>query len=135
MKKEYTIQELADKLSVSIRTADRYLKALYTKEKNKLIIPFDVVELLELRHKSDTSQTQVRQEDNSVVEVEMSMEDYGEFQRRLAEYPALKEKIDYLLKDIEYHRKSINSHNLQMELILRNMEQRNFIEAKDKKIE
>lgn len=135
MKTEYTIQELADKLSVSIRTADRYLKGLYTKEKNKLIIPLDVVELLELRHKSDTSQTQVRQEDNSVVEVEMSMEDYAEFQKRLAEYPALKEKIDFLLKEIDYHRKSIDSHNLQMELILRNIEQRNFIEAKDKKIE
>jgi mRNA-degrading endonuclease YafQ of YafQ-DinJ toxin-antitoxin module len=38
-------------------------------------------------------------------------------------------------KDLEYHRKSDKSHQRQMELILRNLEQRNFIEAKDKKLE
>jgi predicted secreted Zn-dependent protease len=38
-------------------------------------------------------------------------------------------------KDLEYHRKSAKSHQRQMELILRNLEQRNFIEAKDKKLE
>lgn len=58
MKKEYTIQELADKMSVSTRTIERYLKSLYTKEGNKIIIPLDVVNLLEVRHqhrhKSDT---------------------------------------------------------------------------------
>jgi predicted secreted Zn-dependent protease len=36
---------------------------------------------------------------------------------------------------LEYHRKSAKSHQRQMELILRNLEQRNFIEAKDKKLE
>jgi predicted secreted Zn-dependent protease len=38
-------------------------------------------------------------------------------------------------KYLEYHRKSAKSHQRQMELILRNLEQRNFIEAKDKKLE
>ena len=50
MKKEYTIKELADKLAVSPRTIERYLKALYTKENNKVIIPLDVANLLEARH-------------------------------------------------------------------------------------
>lgn len=135
MKTEYTIKELSDRLSVSTRTVERYLKTLYTKENNKIIIPLDVVELLELRHNSDTTPTQPRQEEDSIIEVEMSAVDYDEFQRRLAEYPALKEKVDYLLKDIEYHKKSIDSHQRQMELLLRNIEQRNFIEAKDKKLE
>ena len=134
MKTGYTIKELSDKLSVSTRTIERYLKNLYTKENNRVMIPLDVVELLEVRHKSDTSPTQVRQEEYDVIEG-FTNEEYEEFQKRLIEYPALKEKVDYLLRDIEYHKKSIESHNRQMELLLRNMEQRNYIEAKDKKLE
>lgn len=123
MKNFYTIKELSDKLSVSTRTIERYLKGLYLKENNKIVIPLDVVELLESRHKSDTSPTQ----DFDIVEG-FSNEEYQEFQKRLIEYPILQ-------KDLEYHRKSAESHQRQMEMILRNLEQRNFIEAKDKKLE
>lgn len=123
MKKEYTIKELSDKFSVSIRTIERYLKTLYIKEKNKVLIPLDVVNLLEVRHKSDTSPTQ----EFDIVEG-FSNEEYQEFQKRLIEYPLLQ-------KNLEYHRKSAESHQRQMEMILRNLEQRNFIEAKDKKLE
>jgi hypothetical protein len=45
------------------------------------------------------------------------------------------DRITDILKDLEYHRKSAESHNLQMEMILRNLEQRNYIEAKDKKLD
>jgi hypothetical protein len=38
-------------------------------------------------------------------------------------------------KDLEYHWKSAKSHQRQRELISQNLEQRNFIEAKDKKLE
>jgi hypothetical protein len=58
----------------------------------------------------------------------LPLDEYQEFQKRLVEYPLIK-------KDLEYHRKSAKSHQRQMELILRNLEQRNFIEAKDKKLE
>ena len=134
MKTEYTIKELSDRLNVSTRTVERYLKNLYTKEKNRIMIPLDVVELLELRHNSDTTPTEVRQEEYDVIEG-FTNEEYEEFKTRLIEYPALKEKVDYLLNDIEYHKKQIESHNRQMEIVLRNMEQRNFIEAKDKKLD
>lgn len=123
MKQEYTIQELADKFATSPRTIQRYLKALYTKEKNKILIPLDVVELLEVRHNHDTDTTQ---EDNLIQEG-FTPEDYEEFQKRLIEYPMLK-------KDLEYHRKSAESHQRQMEMILANLNQRNMIEAKDKKL-
>lgn len=134
MKKHYTIQELADRMSVSTRTIERYLKALYIKESNKIIIPLDVVELLEVRHKSDTSPTGLRQDsDNSSAEqydiVEgFTNEEYQEFQKRLIEYPNLK-------KDLEYHRRSAESHNKQMEMILQTLQQRNFIEAKEKNLD
>ena len=127
MKKEYTIKELADTLSVSTRTIQRHLKDLYKTQDNKVLIPLDVVELLKERHgydkKHDTGTTQ----EFDVVEG-FSNEEYQEFQKRLIEYPML-------LKDLEYHRKSAESHQRQMEMILSNLMQRNFIEAKDKKIE
>lgn len=127
MKKEYTVQELADKMSVSTRTIERYLKSLYTKESNKIVIPLDVVNLLEVRHKSDTNTDTSPTQEYDVIEG-FTNEEYQEFQKRLIEYPMLQ-------KDLEYHRSSAKSHQRQMELILRNLEQRNFIEAKDKKIE
>ena len=127
MKKEYTIQELADKFSVSTRTIERYLKSLYTKENNKISIPLDIVELLEVRHKSDTNTDTSPTQEFDVIEG-FTNEEYQEFQKRLIEYPMLQ-------KDLEYHRSSAESHQRQMELILRNLEQRNFIEAKDNKIE
>jgi len=127
MKDNYTIQELADKMSVSTRTIERYLKSLYTKENNKIIIPLDVVRLLEVRHKSDTNTDTSPTQEYDVIEG-FTNEEYQEFQKRLIEYPMLQ-------KDLEYHRSSAKSHQRQMELILRNLEQRNFIEAKDKKLE
>lgn len=127
MKKEYTVKELADRMSVSTRTIERYLKSLYTKENNKIVIPLDVVNLLEVRHKYDTNTDTSPTQEYDVIEG-FTNEEYQEFQKRLIEYPMLQ-------KDLKYHRESVRSHQRQMELILRNMEQRNFIEAKDKKID
>ena len=68
-------------------------------------------------------------------------DEYDEFHKRLSEYPILKERtdnltdrIDDILNGLEYHKKSAESHNRQMELILENLHQRNFIEAKDKEL-
>jgi uncharacterized membrane protein YgaE (UPF0421/DUF939 family) len=141
MKKEYTIKELSDMYSVSTRTIVRHLESLILKEKNKVIVPLDVVKLLEVRHNYDTTMTQVRHNyDTSKTQEEVdetegdydilegfSNEEYQEFQKRLIEHPIIK-------KDLEYHRKSAISHQLQMELILQNLTQRNMIEGHDKKI-
>ena len=127
MRKEYTIKELADRLSVSTRTIERYLKALYTKENNKIIIPLDVANLLEVRHKYDNNPDTSTTQEYDIIEG-FTEEEYQEFQKRLIEYPMLR-------KDLEYHRESSKSHQRQMEMILRNLQQRNFIEAKDKKLE
>lgn len=126
MKDQYTIKELADKLNVSIRTVERYLQGLYIKEKNKIVIPLDIVNLLEVRHKSDTNTDTSPTQEYDVIEA-FTNEEYQEFQKRLIEYPILQ-------RDLEYHRESAKSHQRQMELILRNLEQRNFIEASDKKL-
>lgn len=127
MKKEYTIKELADTLSVSTRTVQRHLKDLCKTHDNKVLIPLDVVKLLKARHGYDNNHDTGTTQEFDVVEG-FSNEEYQEFQKRLIEYPML-------LKDLEYHRKSAESHQRQMEMILSNLMQRNFIEAKDKKIE
>ena len=131
MKKQYTIKELSDRYSVSTRTIVRHLDSLILKDKNKVLIPFDVVELLEVRHNYDTTTTSEKAIETKVeydIEEGFSKEEYAGFQKVLIEYPMIKQEL-------EYHRKSAISHQKQMELILRNIEQRNFIEAKDKKLD
>ena len=127
MKDFYTIKELSDTLSVSIRTVQRHLKNLYKTNNGKVLIPLDVVNLLKVRHGYDNNYDTDTTQKYDVIEG-FSNEEYQEFQKRLIEYPMLQ-------KDLEYHRNSAQSHQRQMEMILRNLEQRNFIEAKDKKLE
>ena len=127
MKEFYTIKELSDTLSVSIRTVQRHLKNLYKTNEGKVLIPLDVVNLLKMRHGYDNNYDTDATQKYDVIEG-FSNEEYQEFQKRLIEYPILQ-------KDLEYHRNSAQSHQRQMEMILRNLEQRNFIEAKDKKLE
>lgn len=127
MKDFYTIKELSDTLSVSIRTIQRHLKNLYKTNNGKVLIPLDVVNLLKARHEYDNNYDTDTTQKYDVIEG-FSNEEYQEFQKRLIEYPMLQ-------KDLEYHRNSAQSHQRQMEMILRNLEQRNFIEAKDKKLE
>lgn len=59
-------------------------------------------------------------ESDTIVE-EFTKEDYQEFHKRLVEYSFLKEQL-------EYHRKSIDSHNRQMELVLLAITNKKFIE-------
>lgn len=122
----YKLKEIAEILKVSDRTVERYLKSYFSLEKGGYQVSEKMLEVLKSEYIEDNS--------DNVVE-EFTKEDYLEFQKRLTEYPLLKERAEILLKDIEYHKKSIDSHNRQMELILNLMHQRNFIEAKEKKLD
>jgi predicted transcriptional regulator len=115
----YKLKEIAEILNVSDRTVERYLKSYFSMEKGAYIVSEKMLEILKSEYLEDDSDT--------VVE-EFTKEDYIEFQKRLSEYPLLKERTESLLKDIEYHRKSIESHNRQMELILLSITNRKFIE-------
>lgn len=133
MKSEYTIKELSELHSVSTRTIEKRLKNLILREKNKVLIPLDVVKLLEIRHKSEpkseaNTEASPNLEKTTKMDVEydvvegFSTEEYQEFQKRLIEYPMLQ-------KDLEYHKKSAESHQRQMEKILTIMQERNLLEA------
>jgi transcriptional antiterminator len=119
----YKIKEIAEILNVSDRTVERYLKSYITIEKGAYRVSDKMLDVLKKDYTQDSSDT--------IVE-EFTKDDYMEFHKRLVEYPFLKERAETLLKDMEYHRKSMESKERQMELLLRTIEQKNFLEAKEK---
>jgi predicted transcriptional regulator len=112
----YKLKEIADILKVSDRTVERYLKSYFSIENGAYMVSDKMLDVL----KNEYLETEL----DTVVE-EFTKDDYIEFHKRLVEYPILKDQL-------EYHRKSAESHNAQMEIILRTIEQKNFLEAKEK---
>jgi transcriptional antiterminator len=135
MQKFYTTEELAEIFDVSPRTVQRQISKIadeLSANKKGYKIPVNIAFEIAERNNYDFQ----KEIDGQLVRTEYFTEnEYIEFHKRLSEYPVLKNRVEQLLNDLDYHRKSAESHNRQMELILRNLEQRNFIEAKDKKIE
>lgn len=129
MMTKYTISDISATLSVTERTVQRWIETLVIKEGNKILVPEDVLELLKSRHVNDKVATSPDIEEKHFDRVEyFTEEEYQEFHKRLVEYDILKDQL-------QYHRKSSESHNKQMEMILQMMEQRNYIEAKEKKLD
>ena len=126
---KYTISDISATLSVTERTVQRWIETLVIKEGNKILVPKDVLELLKSRHVNDKVATSPDIEEKQFDRIEyFTEEEYQEFHKRLVEYDILKDQL-------QYHRKSSESHNKQMEMILQMMEQRNYIEAKEKKLD
>ena len=122
----YKLKEIAEILNVSDRTVERYLKSYFSMEKGAYQVSDKMLEVLKKEYLDNES--------DAIVE-EFTKEDYVEFQKRLSEYPILKERITDILNELDYHKRSSESHNRQMEIILNMMQQRNYIEAKEKKID
>lgn len=142
MSKKYSTADIARTLSVSERTVRRKLSEHLTLLNGKYEVSEDFFDFLKNKTNfTDTPSDNVRtsaDKDNEEPEFDIiegfSKEEYQEFQKRLVEYPLLKEHLATIMNELEYHRKSGESKDKQMELILANIQQRNFIEAKDKKI-
>ena len=129
MMTKYTISDISATLSVTERTVQRWIETLVIKEGNKILVPKDVLELLKSRHVNDKVATSPDIEEKQFDRIEyFTEEEYQEFHKRLVEYDILKDQL-------QYHRKSSESHNKQMEMILQMMEQRNYIEVKEKKLD
>lgn len=146
MGKTYTTKEIAKILGVSDKSVRRYLNRYFSINNGA----YEVSEKMLLILKSDylgqpadnlqTGQTPLELlkggKDLEKGHIEyFTDEEYQEFHRRLSEYPYLKERIELVLNELDYHKKAGESHNKQMEIILQGIQQRNFIEAKEKKIE
>lgn len=138
MSQKFTTDDIATTLNVNLRTAQRYIENLVTKEKNKSYFEKDVFDLIILRQTNDKQTT----DENEIITDYFTPEEYEEFRKRLIEYPMIKKHIDSLQTEIDYHKNQYQSlMQLHKEFVqmhqtaLNNVTQRNWIEAKEKRLD
>lgn len=131
----YNSKEVAEILGVSDKSVRRYLNSYFSINNGAYQVSEKMLNLLKnefLGQPADnlrtTSDTPVQEFDRVEYFTE---EEYQEFHKRLVEYPLLKDRTESLLKDIEYHRKSMASKERQMELILLAITNKKFIEEEE----
>ncbi|MDM1552887.1 MULTISPECIES: hypothetical protein [Empedobacter] len=145
--KQYDLKDLANELNISERTARRYVDELINEtqiiRENKY--KFSYLIFNSIVNSKQNIDTELTESDNGVTEY-FTDEEYQEFQKRLTEYPILKEQIqnskEYLStieNQMEYFK---NAYNRQLDMhenliqsvksFSDNLTQRNFIEAKEK---
>lgn len=124
--KRYSSKEVAEILGVSVRTVRRYLNNYISQEGQSYQVSQEMLDILKTEYLNEENQ------EGDIIVQEFTNSEYEEFHRRLSEYPLLKDQVKIILNELEYHKKSAESHNRQMEIILNNLQQRNFIEAKEK---
>lgn len=126
MDNNYTSKNVAEILGVSDKSVRRYLNSYFSIENGAYKISDKMLEILKEEY--------LNIETRMVVQ-EFTQGEYDEFHKRLSEYPFLKERINDIVNDMEYYRKSMISKEKQMEMLLGFIQQRNYIEAKEKKID
>ncbi|NQX82447.1 MAG: hypothetical protein HRT66_10695 [Flavobacteriaceae bacterium] len=104
----YTIKEIAEILEVSDKSVHRYLNSYFTKTTKGFEVSEKMLEILKNEHLDEPKDTVVQ---------EFTNDEYEEFHKRLSEYSFLKTKINDILNELEYYKKSAKSHNRQMELM------------------
>lgn len=119
MENKYTTKQIADVLGVSDKSVRRYLNSYFSIENGAYKVSEKMLNLLKAEHLGQSPDTDVQGYERIEYFTE---EEYQEFHKRLVEYSFLKEQL-------EYHRKSIESHNRQMELILLSITNKKFIEG------
>lgn len=128
----YKLKEIAEILNVSDRTVRRYLNSYFFIENGAYQVSEKMLNVLKTEYVGQPSDNLRTGSDIDVQEFErveyFTEEEYQEFQKRLSEYPFLKERAESLLSDMEYYRKSMTSKERQMELILLAITNRKFIE-------
>ena len=132
--KDYTIKELAELLEVSERTILRQIQTISDKLKNPYTKGFTISEDLKNIIFSDKFQTNSDKENEEEFDYfeAFTTEEYIEFQKRINEYPVLKEYIENLKEQIEFLRFNTAQQNEVIKDLSAGIKQRNFIEAKEK---
>ena len=127
----YKIKEIAEILNVSDKSVRRYLNSYFSINNGAYEVSEKMLNILKsdyLGQPADNLRTGSDTENEFPIIEGFTEEEYQEYQKRLIEYPLLKDQIEYLKKDILYHRKSIESHNRQMELLLLSATNKKFID-------
>ena len=136
--KKYTTTDIASELGISDRTVRRWIADLIDYSKGKYIVSEDVLNLLKNRLNSEGIRTDFGQtsdtenEDNFDYYEAFTADEYIEFQKRINEYPVLKEYIENLKEQIEFLRFNTAQQNEVIKDLSAGIKQRNFIEAKEK---
>ena len=96
--KKYTTADIASELAISERTVRRWIADLVDVSKGRTLVSEDVFLLLKNRANADSLGTDADIEENDDFDhIEgFTTEEYIEFQKRINEYPVLREYIDSL---------------------------------------
>lgn len=153
--RKFTTSDISKTLKVSDRTVRRYIDKEISKIEGKYILSEDAYNFIVNKYSSDNPRTthgqssdidlSTKNDEFDIIEA-FSQEEYLEFQKRLTEYPLLKEKIkesknrlddskEYiqtLLNELEYHKQTYQKHLEMHQKMIDVFQQRNFIEAKEK---
>lgn len=128
----YKLKEIAKILNISDRTVRRYLNSYFSIENGAYQVSEKMLSVLKTEYLGQPADNLRTGSDIDVQEFErveyFTEDEYQEFQKRLSEYPLLKDRAEGLLKDIEYYRKAMTSKERQMELLLLAITNRKFIE-------
>ena len=143
MENKYTTKQIAEILNVSDKSVRRYLNSYFSINNGAYEVSDKMLNILKseyLGQPTDNLRTgsnyPEQEEYLGPGHVEYFTEDeYQEFHKRLSEYPYLKERVNDILNELDYHKRAGESHNKQMEIILQTLQQRNYIEAKEKKLD
>ena len=143
MENKYTTKQIAEILGVTDKSVRRYLNSYFSINNGAYEISDKMLNILKseyLGQPTDNLRTgsnyPEQEEYLGPGHVEYFTEDeYQEFHKRLSEYPYLKERVSDILNELDYHKRAGESHNKQMEIILQTLQQRNYIEAKEKKLD
>jgi hypothetical protein len=114
----YSSKEIAEILKVPDKSVRRYLNSYFSINNGA----YEVYEKMLEIQKDEYLDAVV----DTVVQT-YSAEEYDKLNVIIVEHPMLKDQL-------EYHRKSAESHNTQMEIILRTIEQKEFFRSKRKRI-
>ena len=146
MENKYTTKQIAEILGVTDKSVRRYLNSYFSINNGAYEVSEKMLNILKteylgqptdnLRTGEEPQEPLKGNEDFENGRIEFFTEDeYQEFHKRLSEYPYLKERVSDILNELDYHKRAGESHNKQMEIILQTLQQRNYIEAKEKKLD
>lgn len=137
--KIYTTADMVSLLGKNERTIRRWIADLISIDKGKYVVSEDILKLLKIKANADKLRTDIGQvadsesEDFEADYIEgFTTEEYVEFQKRINEYPVLKEYIENLKEQVEF----LHFNSLQQAETIKDLsqgiKQRSFIEAKEK---
>lgn len=136
--KKYTTADIASDINVSERTVRRWITELIDYSGGKYTVSEEVFLLLKNKANADKLRTDLGQtadteenEDFDYYEA-FTADEYIEFQKRINEYPVLKEYIENLKEQIEFLRFNTAQQNEVIRDLSAGIKQRNYIEAKEK---